>query len=95
MISASASALLKDTPPSVASALRDASTTPRSGRWSTLAARLCSEAGDGKILIDRKVQAAIETLAITEPAGELLLKGLHRPIATFNVNAASCISRRS
>ena len=56
-----------------------------------LAARLCSEAGDGKILIDRKVHAAIEMLAITEPAGELLLKGLHRPIATFNVNATSCI----
>src|SRR5947209_5828754 len=54
-----------------------------------LAARLCSEASDGKILIDRKVHAAIEMLAITEPAGELLLKGLHRPIATFNVNAAS------
>ena len=29
-----------------------------------LAARLCSEAGDGKILIDRKVHAAIEALAI-------------------------------
>ena len=55
-----------------------------------LAARLCNEAGDGKILIDRKVHAAIEMLAITEPAGELLLKGLHRPIATFNVNAATC-----
>lgn len=52
-----------------------------------LAARLCSEAGDGKILIDRKVQAAVEALATTETAGELSLKGLHRPIATFNVNA--------
>ena len=54
-----------------------------------LAARLCSEAGDGKILIDRKVQAAVEALATTETAGELVLKGLHRPIATFNVNAVS------
>ena len=52
-----------------------------------LAARLCSEAGDGQILIDRKVQAAIETLAVTEPAGELVLKGLHRAVATFNVGA--------
>jgi adenylate cyclase len=54
-----------------------------------LAARLCNEAGDGKILIDRKVHAAIEMLAITEPAGELLLKGLHRAVATFNVGALS------
>ncbi len=54
-----------------------------------LAARLCSEAADGKILIDRKVQAAVEALATTETAGQLVLKGLHRPIATFNVNAVS------
>ena len=54
-----------------------------------LAARLCSEAGDGQILIDRKVQAAIETLVTTEPAGELVLKGLHRAVATFNVSAVT------
>src|SRR6185295_19083364 len=48
---------------------------PAIGTVVNLAARLCSEAGDGKILIDRKVHAAIEMLAITEPAGELLLKG--------------------
>jgi class 3 adenylate cyclase/AmiR/NasT family two-component response regulator len=50
-----------------------------------LAARLCSEADDGHILIDRKVQAAVEGHAVTEPAGQLTLKGLHRPVATFNV----------
>jgi adenylate cyclase len=50
-----------------------------------LAARLCGEAGDGQILIDRKVQAAIEALAISQPAGQLTLKGLHRPMMTFNV----------
>ena len=50
-----------------------------------LAARLCGEAADGQILIDRKVQAAVETLANTQQAGQLTLKGLHRPVATFNV----------
>jgi adenylate cyclase len=52
-----------------------------------LAARLCGEAGDGQILVDRKVQAAIEALAISQPAGQLTLKGLHRPITTFNVTS--------
>jgi adenylate cyclase len=52
-----------------------------------LAARLCSQALDGQILIDPKVQAATEAIATTETAGELALKGLHRPIAAFNVRA--------
>lgn len=52
-----------------------------------LAARLCSEAGDGQILIDRKVRAAIEARTSTEQAGELTLKGLHRPVPTFNVTS--------
>jgi adenylate cyclase len=51
-----------------------------------LAARLCGQAENGQILIDAKVQAAVESLAVTEPAVELNLKGLDRPIATFNVS---------
>jgi adenylate cyclase len=50
-----------------------------------LAARLCEEASDGQILIDGKVLSAIEAVAETQPAGELILKGLHRPIPAFNV----------
>jgi adenylate cyclase len=50
-----------------------------------LAARLCEEASDGRILIDGKVLSAIEAVAETQPAGELTLKGLHRPIPAFNV----------
>ena len=52
-----------------------------------LAARLCSEARSGQILVDRKVHAAIEALAELEAAGELTLKGLHRPVPAFNVRA--------
>ena len=54
-----------------------------------LAARLCSEAADGQILIDRKVQVAVETFADTQQAGQLTLKGLHRPVGTFNVTGVS------
>jgi adenylate cyclase len=50
-----------------------------------LAARLCAEARDGQILIDSKVRAALDGRATAEPAGELTLKGLRRPIAAYNV----------
>jgi class 3 adenylate cyclase len=52
-----------------------------------LAARLCAEARHGQILVDPKVHAAIESKAEFEPAGELALKGIQRPVATFNVVA--------
>jgi len=50
-----------------------------------LAARLCSDACDGQILIDGNVRAALDGRATAEPVGELILKGLHRPIEAFNV----------
>ncbi len=50
-----------------------------------LAARLCSQASDGQILIEGKVMDAVEGAATTEPAGELTLKGLHRAIKAFNI----------
>jgi len=50
-----------------------------------LAARLCAEARDGQILIDSKVRAALDGRVTAEPVGELTLKGLHRPIASYNV----------
>jgi class 3 adenylate cyclase len=51
-----------------------------------LAARLCAEAASGQILVDSKVQALVEEIAETEPAGEFALKGLHRPVRAFNVS---------
>ena len=53
-----------------------------------LASRLCDLAADGQILLDVKVHRAVESLFELEPAGELVLKGLHRPVKTFNVRAA-------
>ena len=50
-----------------------------------VAARLCDQAQNGQILVDPKVQAVVHAITTTELAGELTLKGLHRPIAAFNV----------
>src|SRR5215218_1033170 len=50
-----------------------------------LAARLCDHALHGQILVDLKVHTAVQSLADLEPAGELSLKGLHRPVKAFNL----------
>jgi class 3 adenylate cyclase/CheY-like chemotaxis protein len=63
------------------------------GRWDyaaigsvpNLAARLCETARNGQILIDRKIYVAVEDVIEAEPAGELTLKGFHRPVAAFNI----------
>lgn len=78
--SASASSSRTDTRRSGELGSRGAATTARSGRW--LAARLCAEAGDGHILVDGKVRAAIQISTSLEPAGDPVLKGLHRAVPT-------------
>ena len=50
-----------------------------------LAARLCAEARGGQILVDGKVQMAVETLTDIEPLGDLALKGMQRPVSAFNI----------
>jgi class 3 adenylate cyclase len=63
------------------------------GRWdygaigsvTNLAARLCGEAKPGEILISKRVMAKTEGLLQVESAGELSLKGFHRPIPAYNV----------
>jgi adenylate cyclase len=50
-----------------------------------LSSRLCGQAANGQILIDSRVQRAVESIARTEPMGTLDLKGLHRPVIAFNV----------
>ena len=52
-----------------------------------LAARLCSEAKSGQILVDSKVQSAMEEHAEIEGAGELTLKGIARPVMAYNIRA--------
>ncbi len=55
------------------------------GAVTNLAARLCDQAQGGQILISQRVYAAVAELVEAEPAGELSLKGFHRPVPTFNV----------
>ncbi len=55
------------------------------GTVTNLASRLCSEAQGGQILINQRVYAAVAELVEVEPAGELSLKGFHKPVPTFNV----------
>jgi class 3 adenylate cyclase len=55
------------------------------GQVVNLAARLCAQAADGQILVDGRVQVAVEPIVGTEPVGELELKGFHRAIRAFNV----------
>jgi class 3 adenylate cyclase len=55
------------------------------GTVTNLAARLCSEAKDGQILISRRVAVAVEEDAKLEEIGEVALKGLTQAVAVYNV----------
>jgi class 3 adenylate cyclase/CheY-like chemotaxis protein len=55
------------------------------GTVTNLASRLCDEARPGQILVSQRVYAEVEAIAELEPVGELLLKGLARPVTAFNV----------
>jgi adenylate cyclase len=59
------------------------------GTVTNLAARLCSHATDGQILVDPRVHSSIETVTPTQLVGELNLKGFHRPVKVFNVSAGT------
>jgi adenylate cyclase len=55
------------------------------GTVTNLAARLSDEARDRQILINQRIYAEVGDLVEVEPIGELILKGLHRPVAVYNV----------
>ena len=63
------------------------------GRWdygaigtvTNLASRLCSEAKPGQVLVSQRLLGGVEELVEAEPAGELSLKGFHRPITAHNI----------
>lgn len=56
-----------------------------SGSVVNLGSRLCAQAADGQILVDTRVHIATESIAVTEPLGDIELKGFHRPVRAFNV----------
>jgi class 3 adenylate cyclase/CheY-like chemotaxis protein len=63
------------------------------GRWEygaigsvpNLAARLCGEAKPGEILVPQRLLGKVEDLVEAESAGELTLKGFHRPVTAYRV----------
>ena len=58
------------------------------GTVSNVASRLCDEAKPGQILISPRVLMAVENAISVEPVGEFKLKGISRPLATYNVLSA-------
>jgi class 3 adenylate cyclase len=52
-----------------------------------LAARLCGEAKGGQILTNGKTLSELEKLVVTQPIGELHLKGFSKPVSAFCVTA--------
>ena len=59
------------------------------GTVSNVASRLCDEAKPGQILIGPRVLTKVEHAVQVEPVGEFELKGIRRPLAAYNVVAAS------
>lgn len=57
------------------------------GNVVNLAARLCSEAGGGQVLLDPRAYAAVEGQVIAAPVGPLNLKGFHRPVQAYLVSS--------
>jgi adenylate cyclase len=55
------------------------------GTVTNVAARLCSEAADGQIIVGQRIASETEALVELVGLGELTLKGLSRPIVAFNV----------
>ncbi|HEY2558231.1 MAG TPA: response regulator [Caldimonas sp.] len=55
------------------------------GTVTNLAARLCGEAQGGEILCSQRVRASLDGALPVEPAGELVLKGFHKPVPAFRV----------
>jgi GAF domain-containing protein len=59
------------------------------GTVSNVASRLCDEAKPGQILISPRVLTKVEDAVKVEPVGEFALKGIRRPLAAYNVLAAT------
>jgi adenylate cyclase len=55
------------------------------GTVTNLAARLCSEAKPGQVLLTQRVMTAVEAIAEVEPVGDVTLKGISRPVKIYNL----------
>jgi signal transduction histidine kinase/class 3 adenylate cyclase len=55
------------------------------GPVTNLAARLCSEAQHGQILVSSHLLRLVEPLVVAQPVGNVTLKGFHKPVPVFNI----------
>jgi class 3 adenylate cyclase len=55
------------------------------GTVSNVASRLCDEAKPGQILVSPRVMLAVKAEVASEPVGELMLKGIRRPVQVHNI----------
>jgi class 3 adenylate cyclase/CheY-like chemotaxis protein len=55
------------------------------GSVTNLAARLCAEAAPWEVYVTQRVQSAVGGRAVTDPVGELTLRGFSRPVSVFSV----------
>jgi adenylate cyclase len=55
------------------------------GTVTNVAARLCSEARNGQILVTQRIATEVEKLAVFTSLGDFQLKGLSRPIPIYNI----------
>jgi class 3 adenylate cyclase len=55
------------------------------GRVTNLAARLCGEAGAWQILLSQRVHAAVQEIVISEPVGDLTLRGFSKPVRAYDI----------
>jgi adenylate cyclase len=55
------------------------------GAVNNLAARLCAKADAGQVLVSQRVHARVEEHVAAEPAGDLELKGMHKPVPAFTI----------
>jgi adenylate cyclase len=50
-----------------------------------VASRLCDQAAGGQTLVTERVFSLVEDRVRAEPAGELTLKGIARPVVTYGI----------
>jgi adenylate cyclase len=62
------------------------------GSVTNLAARLCSEAQAGQILITQRVMSATEDVVVAERVGDVALRGFSRPFTVFGVTGYKPVS---
>jgi class 3 adenylate cyclase/CheY-like chemotaxis protein len=55
------------------------------GSVTNLASRLCSQATPWQVLVTQRVQGEATDIVVSDPVGELTLRGFSRPVAVFNV----------